>query len=443
MKNNIHPDDPYDRHINQQAQAARHPKKVAPQKKHHQNNAEHGSEQCGKKTKLQQIASQSGRPQRGVSERGEGGDCIRKGRRVSQIATHANRKRMEGDGRRLKDGQLVKSNGRSTSKKSQKRMKEFTSMEEAMIHLCTENNTQIKLLLQNADNEQKARMRVAAADAGRFNLVQLKGGSSVPGGGRLLGTREDYEPRINNNEEEIHENQQFKVSYYQGGIEGNREVEERVTIYPEDLTRRRLEALYENCFIEGGGRMRPDHLAHDPSHFWSMVYHCNKTLASNTVATPNVEHMLCSMLPDVDWSHLKRGGRKREDSEKAKENKKQRGERIPKQLHRDTLQIITSLQNLIEHNIVDEDSREILSLVSRIVKIMLIGEVGDDESGSDGVEGNESSPTSGGGDNDDVDDDDVERGGDGEFFCYILYWFLLFLVHIISHMHSVLAIYRS
>ena len=102
-----------------------------------------------------------------------------------------------------------------------------------------------------------------------------------------------------------------------------------------------------------------------------------------------------------------------------------------------TLQIITSLQNMIKDNMLDmeEDSREILSLVTRIVKIMLIGEVGDDESGSDGVKRNESSPTSGGeDDDDDDDDDDVERGGDGEIFCYLLYWiFALFGAYNISY----------
>jgi hypothetical protein len=389
MKNNIYPGDKYDKIIDQQARATHLPKKAAPQKNHHQNNAKRGSTQSGKKTKLQLIASQSGRSQRGVLEQGEGDDCIKKRRYVSTNVTSANRKPIEGVGRRLKDGEVVKSNGRSTSKKSRKTMKEFNSLEEAMIHLCTENNdtrTPFKLMLKNAQKEQQARMRITAVGMGRFKLVQLKGGSSVPGGGRLLGFKEDYEPHMNNNKEESHENQQFSVSYYQGGIEGNRNVDEQVTIYPKELTTRRLEALYENCYVEGDQKMRPDHLAHDPSYFWSMVYH-TKTLESDTGARPNVDDMLCSMLPHLEWSHLNRGGRKRQDSEKSKENKKQMGEAIPKKLKRDTLQIIKSLQYLIED--IDEDRGEILHLVTRIVKIMLIEEVGGDNSYSNRVEGNE------------------------------------------------------
>ena len=151
------------------------------------------------RTKLQSIAGQSGRAQRGGGEQ----KCTTAGGRyVSKIATVANRAKMEGDGRRLKDGEIVKSNGGNNGGKLGGKPREFPNWEEAMVYLLTKNNGAkgaIKVLLDDREKAQKARMRVVAGGAGMFDLQQLRGGSSVPGGGRVLGREDDYEPNLNNN----------------------------------------------------------------------------------------------------------------------------------------------------------------------------------------------------------------------------------------------------
>ena len=64
-------------------------------------------------------------------------------------------------------------------------------------------------------------------------------------------------------------------------------------------------------------KLRPLFVAGIPSYFWSLVHNCSNSSPS---VTTSVEEMLKFMQPELDWSHLKRGGRSRTLSEKAKEN---------------------------------------------------------------------------------------------------------------------------
>jgi len=71
------------------------------------------------------------------------------------------------------------------------------------------------------------------------------------------------------------------------------------------------------------GRLRPVMIAQlSPRAFWSLVFHCKESVQAST-SPLSVEDMLRSTLPQLDWSHLERGGRKRVLSEKARENKRQ------------------------------------------------------------------------------------------------------------------------
>ncbi len=67
-------------------------------------------------------------------------------------------------------------------------------------------------------------------------------------------------------------------------------------------------------------KLRPLFVAGIPSYFWSLVHHCSNSSLS---VTTSVEDMLKYMQPELDWSHLERGGRSRTLSEKAKENRRQ------------------------------------------------------------------------------------------------------------------------
>ena len=329
------------------------------------------------RTKLQSIAGQSGRAQRGGGEQ----KCTTAGGRyVSKIATVANRAKMEGDGRRLKDGEIVKSNGGNNGGKLGGKPREFPNWEEAMVYLLTKNNGAkgaIKVLLDDREKAQKARMRVVAGGAGMFDLQQLRGGSSVPGGGRVLGREDDYEPNLNNNnnnneeeEEEILENQQFSVSYYQGGVEGTGYESEQVTIYPKHSTLSELEALYNNCAHMGGLKMTTEKFARSPNHFWSLVYHCQKTFGTTR---RTLDEMLRLMLPHLEWSHLLQRGRKRQESEKAKENKRQKGESVLPNIERDAVDIMSQLHNMTRF--LHDPLKDVLCDAIRIVNIMFIKEV--------------------------------------------------------------------
>ena len=96
------------------------------------------------------------------------------------------------------------------------------------------------------------------------------------------------------------------------------------------------DADFDNASSGGGGenadgRLRPVLIAQlSPRAFWSLVYHCSEGSTEDrrptaaATARPSVEDMLRSTLPQLDWSHLDRGGRMRALSEKARENLNQR-----------------------------------------------------------------------------------------------------------------------
>ncbi len=123
---------------------------------------------------------------------------------------------------------------------------------------------------------------------------------------------------------------------YSKGIEGRGFYEEEVEIIGLTVLKSVLESVYntdlsdgydgENVF-EGSndGRLRPVLIAQlSPRAFWSLVYHCSEA-SKNDRSTMRqcAEDMLRSILPELDWSHLDRGGRMRILSEKARENLKQ------------------------------------------------------------------------------------------------------------------------
>eukprot|EP00956_Cyclotella_meneghiniana_P001552 scaffold1758_cov40-Cyclotella_meneghiniana.AAC.1 len=76
----------------------------------------------------------------------------------------------------------------------------------------------------------------------------------------------------------------------------------------------------EGDAMDGREMLRPAAIAQmSPRIFWSLVHHCT----SNVPRPQSVESMLRETMPELDWTHLDRGGRKRALSEKAKENRRQ------------------------------------------------------------------------------------------------------------------------
>jgi len=208
----------------------------------------------------------------------------------------------------------------------------------------------------------RAAVRVAAVDAGEYALRRVGGGTVVDGGGVVLGTADDRHrdpPRRGekrgdegggvaaraDDDDVVLGRTLFAVSYSKG-MEGRGTYEEHVEIIGLAVLRSVLESVYntdpssddadlDDAKSGGGGggenadgRLRPVLIAQlSPRAFWSLVYHCSegsaedrRPTAATTTARPSVEDMLRSTLPQLDWSHLDRGGRMRAPSEKAREN---------------------------------------------------------------------------------------------------------------------------
>jgi len=93
------------------------------------------------------------------------------------------------------------------------------------------------------------------------------------------------------------------------------------------------------------------------------------------------------MLPDLEWSHLLQRGRKRQESEKAKENKRQKGESVLPNIEQHALDVMSQLHHMT--SFLNPLTKDVLRDAIRIVKIMFINDVvleeeEEEESGEEG-----------------------------------------------------------
>jgi len=183
----------------------------------------------------------------------------------------------------------------------------------------------MKGALEKLYEASRANVRVAAVNQGEFSFEKAKE-ESVDKAGMVLGAA----------------NQQlgmYTVSYSKG-MEGRGRYEEEMQIYGAVAVKSVLHSVYKTAHESGeedtaknpngdtDGRLRPALIAQlSPRIFWSLIYHCSegaKNIHNPTPVPTSVDDMLRSTLPELDWSHLDRGGRKRVLSEKAQENLRQK-----------------------------------------------------------------------------------------------------------------------
>ncbi|EJK54288.1 hypothetical protein THAOC_26103 [Thalassiosira oceanica] len=161
----------------------------------------------------------------------------------------------------------------------------------------------------------RARARVAAVASGGYSFEAVGSGGRA-GGGHVLGGAAG-----------AGEGGHQTVSYSRG-IDGRGTNEDDVEIIPADATKAALEMVYrtppDGSEEEDGREMlRPASVAQmSPRLFWSVVYHSRGagSVGNEGSAPPSFEEMLVALLPELDWTFLGRGGRRRALSEKAREN---------------------------------------------------------------------------------------------------------------------------
>ena len=249
--------------------------------------------------------------------------------------------KIEGTGYRLSDGKAVEgaASKRKGSTKQQQPM--FKSEDDIAGKLLSSmgggggGNTgkflrmATKGAVQKSYEESRAAVRVSAVNQGAFSFEQVKDGTV----GVVLGTATDHaksEGGTNDDDGETLGRTLYMVSYSKG-LEGRGRYEEQVEIISQVALKGLIEHVY-NTRPEGGGEeedsnsdgremLRPVSMAQlSPRVFWSLVFHYNKAEQNDSSANVTVETMLQSTMPHLDWSHLDRGGRKRNLSEKAREN---------------------------------------------------------------------------------------------------------------------------
>ena len=143
---------------------------------------------------------------------------------------------------------------------------------------------------------------------------------------------------------------------YSKGIEGRGKYEEQVEIIGVDALKGVLELVYntppsndadsesdgEDKHAYGKEMLRPVSIAQmSPRVFWSLVGHsCNALNKDQSSRAPSsVEDMLQTMMPHLDWTHLGRGGRKRQLSEKARDNLRQKRQGVAQPMTNSSSQV--------------------------------------------------------------------------------------------------------
>ncbi|KAL3779245.1 hypothetical protein HJC23_010892 [Cyclotella cryptica] len=195
----------------------------------------------------------------------------------------------------------------------------------------------MKGALTKSYEASKAQVRVSAVENRDYEFGKIKGGSIVDGGVVLGTSNDDTNDMVRN---DILGTSMYQVSYGKG-MEGRGKFVEQVEIIGVDALKAVIETVYKSESVsdeandeieekgksEGREMLRPASIAQmSPRIFWSLVYHYNRDeekRSSDVSHTLSVEDMLKSLMPQLDWSHLDRGGRKRVLSEKAKENLRQ------------------------------------------------------------------------------------------------------------------------
>ena len=254
--------------------------------------------------------------------------------------------KIEGTGYRLSDGKAIQ--GAAPKRKgSAKQQPMFKSEDDIAGKLLSSmgggggGNTgkflrmAMKGAVEKSYEESRAAARVSAVNMGEFSFERVKGGTVVEGQGVVLGSAKDHDERKdgNDNDDSLLGRAMHMVSYSKG-LEGRGRFEEQVEIISQDALKALIEHVYNTRSEEGDDldgeksdgkeMLRPVSMAQlSPRVFWSLVYHYNEAGQNDSSAHATVETMLQSTMPHLDWSHLDRGGRKRQLSEKARENLRQ------------------------------------------------------------------------------------------------------------------------
>ncbi len=248
---------------------------------------------------------------------------------------------IEGCGFRLRDGKKYEGD-RPTSRKGD----QYESGTMGLIQALTEGKGALakltKLARLERDAEAKALARYASATAsGSYVFTQIKGGTEIDGG-KVLGTVSDFDEAINLSQlGDIRRSWggdgcgdgaddcddcdcaplKMSVKFY-NPIERRAHFQDDIVVWPEAKLISTLTEVYHASFSmksHNDARLRPLLLAELlPEAFWSMVYH-------DDGKNETTEQMLSGLLPELEWFHLLRGGRKRGLSEKALDNLRQTG----------------------------------------------------------------------------------------------------------------------
>jgi hypothetical protein len=238
--------------------------------------------------------------------------------------------KMEGVGYRLSDSQAIGSPSKRTRRTANTEPM-FSSKDDIATTLLSSMSGKgkgnvgnflraaMKGAVMKSYEVSRAQVRVSAVQNGDYQMERVKGGSVVDGG-VVLGVANDDENALGRT--------MYQVSYGKG-IEGRGRFSEQVEIIGLDALKSTIQTVYnsktddEEAGSDGREMLRPAAIAQmSPRMFWSLVYHCTRAEHPSS-SSSSIESMLRDTMPDLDWTHLDRGGRKRNLSEKAKENLRQ------------------------------------------------------------------------------------------------------------------------
>lgn len=208
-----------------------------------------------------------------------------------------------GDGRRLADGATVVNPRRKKSKNILERSKTSSDMSEALLGALNDRGKMGVVLRKGMKNAVQASYETSRAFS-RLAAIQAKSYQL-----QVLG--EEASSSRSSSSSSSSATQRLKITY-QGTVDKTKQ-EELVDCIPRDI----LEAVIRGIYASNQEALRAENLALlSPRVLWSLVH-----VIPNT---PDVGECYKALLPELNWSFLRR--RAQQLSEKAKENLRQEQE---------------------------------------------------------------------------------------------------------------------
>jgi hypothetical protein len=214
-------------------------------------------------------------------------------------------------------GQILHSGSWVHSKKKSTKVTTIKGIE-GFVHMLTGRKTSDLVETQRCENE--AISLCQTVNLGAYSFARVRGGTKMPDGGIQLGVKEDYNEKVASTSSQVTDDEYIQVLVTYG--QANSSKTERFETFSLEVISAVVRTAYSNALTESitsgsDKRLTPLTLA-QTDIFWPLVYFCTNGGVIIKNIPENIPDMLRRTFKDLDWGHLERNGRMKEESDLTK-----------------------------------------------------------------------------------------------------------------------------